>query len=60
VSVDESFEVWKGRLSWKVYIPSKCARFVINSLESCEAKSRYIWNFIIYVSQGTIMDESLK
>jgi hypothetical protein len=27
VSVDESLMMWKGRLSWMVYIPSKRARF---------------------------------
>jgi hypothetical protein len=25
VSIDESVMMWKGRLSWKVYIPSKHA-----------------------------------
>jgi hypothetical protein len=33
-------------LSWKVYIPSKHARFGIKSLELCETKSGYAWNFI--------------
>jgi hypothetical protein len=31
VSVDESLMMWKGHLSWKVYIPSKRARFGIKS-----------------------------
>jgi hypothetical protein len=42
VSVDESLMMWKGRLSWKVYIPSKRARFGIKSSELCEAKSGYV------------------
>jgi hypothetical protein len=33
VSVDESLMMLKGRLSWKVYIPSKCARFGIKLFE---------------------------
>jgi hypothetical protein len=39
VSVDESLMIWKGCLLWKVYIPSKSARFSIKSFELCEAKS---------------------
>jgi hypothetical protein len=32
VSVDESLMMWKGHLSWKVYIPSKHTRFVYSHL----------------------------
>jgi hypothetical protein len=42
VSVDESLMMWKGHTSWKVYIPSKRARFGIKSFELCEAKSGYV------------------
>jgi hypothetical protein len=45
---------------WKVYIPSKHARFGIKSFELCEAKSAYAWKFVIYIGQDTIFDESLK
>jgi hypothetical protein len=48
VSVNESLTMWKGRLSWKVGMPSKHARFGIKSFELREAKSGYAWNFIIY------------
>jgi DNA-directed RNA polymerase subunit RPC12/RpoP len=54
VSVDESL------MMWKVYIPSKCARCGIKSFELCEAKSGYVWNFMIYTGQDTAFDESLK
>lgn len=60
VSIDESLMMWKGRLAWKVFIPSKRARFGIKSFELCEAKSGYVWNFLIYVGKETIFDESLK
>jgi hypothetical protein len=60
MSVDESLMMWKGRLSWKVYIPSERARFCIKSFELCEAKSSYVWNFNIYTGQDTVFDESLK
>jgi hypothetical protein len=51
VSVDQSLMMWKAQLSWKAYIPSKRARFRIKSFELCEAKSGYVWNFIIYVGR---------
>jgi hypothetical protein len=53
VSVDESLMTWKGRLSGKLYIPLKQAKYGIKSFELCEAKSGYVWNFIIYVEQDT-------
>jgi hypothetical protein len=52
--------MWKGCLSWKLYVPSKRARFGIKSFELCEAKSGYVWNVIIYTGQDTVFDESLK
>jgi hypothetical protein len=60
VSVDESLMMWKRRLSWKVYIPSKRAIFGVESFELCEAKSGYVWNVIIYVGQDTAFDDSLR
>jgi hypothetical protein len=56
VSVDESLMVWKGHLSWKVYISSKRATFGRKSYESREAKVGYIWNFIIYLGQDTVFE----
>jgi hypothetical protein len=46
VSVDESL------MMWKVYIPSKRAKFGIKSFELCEAKSGYVWNFIICIGHS--------
>ena len=60
VSIDESLMMWKGKLGWKVFIPSKRARFGIKSFELCEAKSGYVWNFLVYVGKETVFDESLK
>jgi hypothetical protein len=40
------------------YIPSKCAKFGVKSSELCEAKSGYVWNFIIYPGQDTIFTVS--
>nr|CAD7423275.1 unnamed protein product [Timema monikensis] len=60
VSVDKLLMIWEGRLSWKVYIPLKHARFGMKSFELCESKSCYVWNFIIYVGNDTMFDDSLK
>jgi hypothetical protein len=54
VSVDESL------MMWKIYIPSKCDRFGIKLFEMCEAKSGYVWNFILYIGQDTVLDVFLK
>ena len=51
VSVDESLMMWKNRLAWKVYVPTKHARFDTKSFELCEAESGYVWNFIVYVGK---------
>jgi hypothetical protein len=58
VSIDESMMMWKGHLSWKVYITSKRTKFGIKSFELCEAKSGYVWNFIIYTGQDTVFTVS--
>jgi hypothetical protein len=60
VSVDKSLIMWKGRLLWKVYIPSERARFGVKSFELYGARPCYVWNFIIYTGQDTIFEESLK
>ncbi|GFV83483.1 probable RNA-directed DNA polymerase from transposon BS [Trichonephila clavipes] len=46
ISVDESLIAYKGRLSWKQYIPQKRARFGIKLFQLCESESGYIWNYI--------------
>ena len=60
MAVDESLLLWKGRLGWKQYIPTKRARFGIKSFEICESVSGYIWNFFIYIGKDTIYDESIN
>ena len=52
ISVDESLLLWKGRLSWKQYIPMKASRFGIKLFELCDSAG-YLWNFIIYCGSGT-------
>ena len=55
-AVDESLLLWKGRLSWKQYIPNKRSRFGIKSFELCDSNTSYLWNFIIYSGRETDLD----
>ncbi|GFX34164.1 piggyBac transposable element-derived protein 4 [Trichonephila clavipes] len=58
ISVDESLIAYKGRLSWKQYIPQKRARFGIKLFQLCESESGYIWNSLIYTGKGTAFNEN--
>jgi hypothetical protein len=51
--IDESLTLWKGKLSFKQFIPSKRNRFEIKFFMLCECKTGYILNFIIYTGLGT-------
>ncbi|GFV62876.1 piggyBac transposable element-derived protein 4 [Trichonephila clavipes] len=58
ISVDESRIAYKGRLSWKQYIPQKRARFGIKLFQLCESESGYIGNSLIYTGKGTAFNEN--
>ena len=47
-SIDELLLLWKGRLSWKQYIPNKQSRFGLKSFVLCEAKTVYVWKCVVY------------
>ena len=53
VSIDESLLLFKGRLGWKQYIPSKRARFGIKFFVLCESSTGYVVNFMIYTGKMT-------
>ena len=57
---DESMILWKGRLSWKQYIPSKRARYEIKSYEICESSSGYIWDFFVYTEKNMECNSAYK
>jgi hypothetical protein len=48
VSVDESLIRYKGRLSFKQYIPTKRAKCGIKLYCACEATSGYLYNFLVH------------
>ena len=53
ISIDELMLLWKGRLSWKQYIPRKRSSFGLKSFVLCDAKTGYVWNSILYSGKGT-------
>lgn len=50
ISVDETLMLYKGRLIFKQYIPSKRSRYGIKTFALCDSSNGYFWNFITYVS----------
>ena len=54
IAIDESLTLWRGRLSFRQYIPLKSSKFGIKSYELCESSSGYSWSFIIYTGKDTV------
>ena len=60
VTIDESLMLYKGRLGWIQYIPSKRARFGIKFYLLCESKSDYVYDMIIYTGKGKRMNKKYE
>jgi hypothetical protein len=58
VVIDESLLLFKGRLSFKQYIPSKRSRFGIKTFVMCDCKTGYILDFIVYTGAVSDIDVS--
>lgn len=56
LSVDEALLGFKGRLSYKQYIPLKRSRFGIKLYE-LSTSSGYVLDVMIYTGKGTVMDD---
>jgi hypothetical protein len=52
-AVDESLTSWKGRLSFKIYVPLKSSKFGIKTFELCEFSTGYLWNYTVYSGANT-------
>ena len=50
ISIDEELVAFKGRISFRQYIPSKRARFGMKIYALCE-DSGYLFNLIVYVGK---------
>jgi len=53
VAVDEYLSLWKGRLSFKIYIPNKRERYGVKIYMLCESSTGYLPNFIVYWGADT-------
>lgn len=51
--IDESLLLFKGRLFFKQYIPSKSDRFGIKSFVLCDCSTGYILDLIVYTGSTT-------
>ena len=52
--LDESLLLYKGRLSFKQYIPSKRNKFGVKSYMICDCKSGFVLDMIVYAGKGTL------
>ena len=53
ICIDESKMVWKGRLGFKQYIPSKRHCFGVKFFMVVDVKTRYLMDFIIFTGSGS-------
>lgn len=53
ISIDESLMAFRGRLSWKQFIPSKRSKCGVKSYVMCESNSSYILKSVIYTGKET-------
>ena len=51
ISIDEELLLWKGRLSFKQYIPSKRSRYGVKLFSLCE-DSGYLWSSFVYLGKN--------
>lgn len=51
--VDESLLLWRGRLSFRQYIPQKRNRFGMKFFVLCDVETGCILDFIVYTGTGT-------
>lgn len=59
--IDEGLSLYKGRLSFKQYIPSKRSGFGIESFVLCDCKTGYVLNFLVHAgSESAIKIETEK
>ena len=53
LATDEYLSLWKGQLSFRIYIPTKGQRYGVKIFMLCESKTGYLLHFIIYTSATT-------
>ncbi|KAG8224460.1 hypothetical protein J437_LFUL003183 [Ladona fulva] len=53
IAINESMPLWKGRLSFRQYLPLKASKFGIKTFELCESESGYLWSVLVYTGKDT-------
>ncbi|CAF1349211.1 unnamed protein product [Didymodactylos carnosus] len=53
LEIDESLMLWRGKLLFKQYIPSKRHRFGVKLFVLCDCKTKLILDFIVYTGSTT-------
>jgi hypothetical protein len=51
--------VWKGRVSFKQYMPLKASKFGIKTYELCDTTTGNLWPFLVYTGKDTKLDSPL-
>lgn len=51
--IDESLMLWKGRLSFRQFIPSKRSRFGIKFFLLCDVRTGYLLDMIVYTGSSS-------
>uniref|UniRef100_A0A8C7H0A3 PiggyBac transposable element-derived protein 4-like n=1 Tax=Oncorhynchus kisutch TaxID=8019 RepID=A0A8C7H0A3_ONCKI len=51
--IDESLMLWKGRLAFRQYIPSKRHRFGVKFFVMCDVKTGFVQDIIVYTGSTT-------
>ncbi|XP_065302057.1 piggyBac transposable element-derived protein 4-like [Dermacentor albipictus] len=58
VCIDESLLLFKGRLAFKQYIPSKRSRFGLKSFVLCDVKTGIVLDMVLYTGSSTEINDS--
>lgn len=58
ICIDESLMLFKGRLAFKQYIPSKRHRFGVKLFVLCDVETGYVVDFIVYTGADTDIVDS--
>ena len=52
MSIDEGMIAYKGRLSFRQFMPAKPTKYGINVWMAADAKNGYVSNFAVYLGQA--------
>jgi hypothetical protein len=51
--------LWKGRLTFKQYLPLKASKFGIKTYELCDSTTEFLWSFLVYTGKDTKLDSPM-